>query len=99
MTLSNKDTAVNAVGRTDNSQWLAVELPEGDYGWVLTQFISTEGDVATLDVVTPDILATWAAAAAVEAAPVVSDTASMPLCCRRLHHRQGQHRPKCPPAY
>jgi SH3-like domain-containing protein len=75
MTL-NKDTAVNAVGRTDNSQWLAVELPEGDYGWVLTQFISTEGDVATLDVVTPEILATWVAAAAVEAAPVVSDTAS-----------------------
>ncbi len=67
-----KDAAVNAVGRNADTQWLAVELPEGGYGWVLTQFVSVQGDVATLGVVTPDDLAAWTAA---EAAPAEAELA------------------------
>lgn len=64
-----KDTPVNAVGRNGDSQWLAVELPEGGYGWVLTQFVSLQGDVATLNVVTPaDLAALVQTAAATPAA-------------------------------
>ena len=87
----NKDAAVSAVGRNEDSQWLAVELPEGGYGWVLTQFVSVQGDVATLGVVTPEILAAWAAAetapagvapaeaALVEAVPTATSAPALPV--------------------
>ena len=71
-----KETALSVVGRTEDSQWLAVELPEGGYGWVLTQFVSLEGDTTTLAVVTPDALAALAAA---ESAPATEPAAVVPL--------------------
>ncbi len=68
-----RDTAVTAVGRNDDSLWLAVVLPDGTFGWVLTQFVSVQGDVAALGVVTPEQLT---AAATATAAP---ETESAPL--------------------
>jgi SH3-like domain-containing protein len=73
MMLLPKDTAVTAVGRNGDNQWLAVALSDGGYGWVLTQFVSVQGDIATLNVVTPEQLAAGATATAapeIESAPL-----------------------------
>jgi uncharacterized protein YgiM (DUF1202 family) len=73
MTLQ-KDTAVTVVGRNGDNQWLAVALPDEEgFGWVMTQFVSVQGDIATLGVVTPEQLtaaATAAVAAETESAPL-----------------------------
>lgn len=73
MTLQ-KDTAVTVVGRNGDNQWLAVVLPDEEgFGWVMTQFVSVQGDIATLGVVTPEQLtaaATAAVAAETESAPL-----------------------------
>lgn len=68
--------AVNAVGRNADNQWLAVELPEGGYGWVLTQFVTLQGDVATLPAVTSDVLAAWVAAESAAAVAPATDAAA-----------------------
>jgi uncharacterized protein YgiM (DUF1202 family) len=73
MTLQ-KDTVVTVVGRNGDNQWLAVALPDEEgFGWVMTQFVSVQGDIATLGVVTPEQLtaaATAAVAAETESAPL-----------------------------
>lgn len=68
--------AVNAVGRNADNQWLAVELPEGGYGWVLTQFVTLQGDVAALPAVTSDVLAAWVAAESAAAVAPATDAAA-----------------------
>lgn len=39
---------LTAIGRNAAGDWLVVELPDGNLGWVLTSFVSLSGEVNTL---------------------------------------------------
>lgn len=38
---------VNVVGRSEDSLWLVIQLPDG-FGWILSSVVNFDGDVATL---------------------------------------------------
>jgi hypothetical protein len=50
--LANGDT-VTANGRNPESDWLRVELANGEPGWIFAELVTTEGDISTLDIVDP----------------------------------------------
>ncbi len=51
-TLTN-GAVVNASGRNDAGDWIAVRTADGVEGWVALGFVSCQGDVAALPVQTP----------------------------------------------
>lgn len=47
-----KETTVKAVGRNGDGTWLQIQVPDSsDLGWVSAEFVTVEGDVNTLPVV------------------------------------------------
>ncbi len=50
-------STLTAVGKSADGLWLAVQLADGQAGWVLAQFVDPAGDVAALSVLDPAALA------------------------------------------
>ncbi len=75
-------TAVEAIGRTVDGDWLLIQLDDAQLGWVLAEFVSAIGDLTTLDVVDPASLpvpgADVAAPGAAAGAPVLETNGVTP---------------------
>ncbi len=75
------NSVLTAVGKSGDDLWLAVQLADGQAGWVLAQFVAPAGDVATLPVTDPAQLAAQLAATAAvteTVAPQAEATAMSP---------------------
>lgn len=50
-----KDTTATAVGRSEDSSWIQIQLPEKtDTGWVSAEVVTVTGDLNTLPVIVPN---------------------------------------------
>jgi uncharacterized protein YgiM (DUF1202 family) len=72
--LLENGTVLPATGRTADSQWIQVTLPDALSGWIAAEFLVASADIATLPVVDGDAVTDPAAPAAPADAPIEATT-------------------------
>ena len=77
VTTVNVSATLVADGRTPGGDWLRVQLPDGAVAWVVTTFVTPEGDINTLPVVEATEPTAEAPAAATAETVPVTETATL----------------------